>query len=65
MKVEEALREEIKEVKAYMTPDGKLYPSRDEAVQAFLASRSSGPYWGYIGTGGLNCLGSIGFLVRS
>jgi hypothetical protein len=34
MKIEEALREEIKEVKAYMTPDGKLYASMDEAVQA-------------------------------
>ena len=40
MKVEEA---EIKEVKAYMTPDGKLYASKDEAVQAY--SQSSGPYW--------------------
>jgi hypothetical protein len=46
MKVEEALREEIKEVRATMTPDGKLYPSRDEAVQALLASRSWAPYWG-------------------
>jgi hypothetical protein len=45
MKVEDALREEIKEVKAYMTPDGKLYPSRDEAVQAYLASQSWAPYW--------------------
>jgi hypothetical protein len=45
MKVEEAFREEIKEVEAYMTPDGKLYASKDEAVQAYLASQSSGPYW--------------------
>ena len=29
MKVVEALREEIKEVTAYMTPDGKLYASKD------------------------------------
>jgi hypothetical protein len=43
MKIEEALREEIKEVTAYMTPDGKLYASKDEAVQAY--SQSSGPYW--------------------
>jgi hypothetical protein len=46
MKVEEALREEIKEVTAYMTPDGKLYASMDEAVQAYLKSQSWAPYWG-------------------
>ena len=26
MKIEEAVRDEIKEVTAYKTPDGKLYP---------------------------------------
>ena len=26
-----------------MTPDGNLYASKDEAVQAY--SQSSGPYW--------------------
>ena len=39
MKIEEAVRDEIKEVTAYKTPDGKLYPTRDDAVQAYLSSR--------------------------
>ena len=44
MKIEEAVRDEIKEVTAYMTPDGKLYLTRDEAVQAYLSSQSLAPY---------------------
>ncbi len=46
MEIREALGEEIKEVKAYMTPDGKLYSERDEAARAYLASQSWAPYWG-------------------
>jgi len=46
MEISEALGEEIEEVKAYMTPDGKLYSKRDEAARAYLASQSRAPYWG-------------------
>jgi hypothetical protein len=56
MKIEEAVRDEIKEVTAYMTPDGKLYLTRDEAVQAYLSSQSLAPYWA-IG------LGIIGLII--
>ena len=44
MKIEEAARDEM-EVTAYMTPDRKLYLTRDEAVQAYLSSQSLAPYW--------------------
>ena len=58
MKIEEAVRDEkeIKEVTAYETPDGKLYLTRDEAVQAYLSSQSLAPYWA-IG------LGIIGLII--
>ena len=65
MKVEEALREEIKEVKAYMTPDGKLYASKDEAVQAYLSESELGPLLGNRNrASALDCYGSIDFLTR-
>ena len=54
MKIEEAV--EIKEVTAYETPDGKLYLTRDDAVQAYLSSQSLAPYWA-IG------LGIIGLII--
>ena len=56
MKIEEAVRDEIKEVTAYKTPDGKLYATRDDAVQAYLSSQSLAPYWA-IG------LGIIGLII--
>ena len=44
MKIEEAVRDEIEEVTAYKTPDGKLYLTRDDACKP-----PSGQAWHRIG----------------
>ena len=54
MKIEEAVRDEIKEVTAYKTPDGKLYPTTMPCKPTYQAELA--PYWA-IG------LGIIGLIV--
>ncbi len=44
MEIRKVLGEEIREVTAYRTPDGKLYLERDEALRAYLESKSWVPF---------------------
>jgi len=44
MEIKDAVGEEIKEVTAYKTPDGKLYLEKDEALRAYLGSKSWVPF---------------------
>ena len=45
MEIKDVIGEEIREVTAYRTPDGKLYLERDEALRAYLGSKSWVPFW--------------------